>query len=399
MKLGQHFKRGLTLAFALALVTLTGCSEKAPTGPNIDPNGDTAFRAGTSSSVEIYGRVAGVDATARTMTLIGNPTAITVSAGAEVVLKDSGSETPIDLGEINPGDSAEVRGSIQGDGSLLADRVRIRIDDSGQNEVYLSGRVDVIDPPSRSILLVGSSTPITVTPTAEVVQKVGGEELPIGLEDISAGDSLDIRGIAQMDGSVLADRVRLRGGEDFHADMEFTGVIEAIDYSNGTLMVSGHPETIMVDANTYIFMKVDLDDTNTPAAKRGADDGGDDDSRLHKPLSLVDLMVGDTVEVHADRVDASTLLAVAIEVEDGAFEAGMEIEFKDTIATIDGATGMVTFTNQMWNGTADPNALLTGLTGETITLADFAAGQLVEVRGFKTGANELHIVRMSRDNN
>lgn len=388
------------LVLMLALGSFVGCSDNNPIASNASANAVTA-PAATLASTEIYGRVGTIDPAARTMTLEGNATPIVVEDFAEVVRK-SDNETPIELSEIVPGDSAEVRG-VMSSGTLFADRVRIRVDDDngGANEVEVSGRVSGVDPAARTISLRRNDLVITVMATAEIVRKSSGVELPIQLSDIQVMDSIDIRGTMQPDGSLLADRVRVRiGGESFGADIEFKGSIIAIDYAAGTFQVTTRGETITTDANTQIFAKRKDTRNGQPGSMHGGDDDIEDEfDDVMVPIEFADLSMGDTVEVYANIVDANTLYAVAIELEDGAIEHAMEVEFKDVLASIDPVSGTVTFQNQTWTGTVLPGAELAGLNNEPLTLGDFSAGELVEVKGFKTGDQTFDIVRMHKDNN
>lgn len=103
-----------------------------------------------------------------------------------------------------------------------------------------------------------------------------------------------------------------------------------------------------------------------------------------------------SVVVHANIVNASTLLAVSIELED-ANGLMNDIQFKAAIATIDVATRTVTFVGQSWTGSVSETAVLTGFNNEPITLDDFPVGQLVEVKGFPGAGSAVQIVRMHKE--
>ncbi len=396
---------GFGVLAIMMLVLVIGCSSENPMSSitnNINESDENAVQlSSTSGNVELFGRIASVDTTTRQIMLVDDPTVIVVSETAEVVLRGIGDDIPITLAEINPGDSAEVRGDYQGDGSLLADRVRIKTEDN-QNELETGGRVETIDPDARTMTFVGNPMLINVALYAEIVQKNGGAEVHIELSEISPGDSVDVRGGLQGDGSLLVDRVRLRNGfdDDFMADHEFTSVINTIDYTNLEFTVDSRTETILVDENTFIFMKEDRS-SNTDFSSSEGDDDDDDDDDLRQRLEILftDLVIGDTVEVYANQVDPNTLLAVVVELEDGAFENGMQVEFKDLLASVDSETGTVTFLNETWIGVLAENAELFGLNGEVLTLSDFLTGELVEVKGFATSGDTISIVHMHKDNN
>ena len=152
----------------------------------------------------------------------------------------------------------------------------------------------------------------------------------------------------------------------------------------------------MVDGSTIIFAH--LSEFEHGLSKRGR--GGDDDGAVvgtDTVLNFTDLHVGDSIEVHANIVDATTLLAVFIELEDNH---GMmnDVEFKATISSIDATNRTVTFNGQTWSGLVAETAVLTGFNNEAIALTSFTVGQLVEVRGFPGEGTALQIVRMSKEN-
>ena len=409
MKTRNTFTLTATLMIALIALVAIGCSSNNPVSGNSEAfsvSGDNngSFRAG--ASVEWYGLATMVNPGTNELGISSHAGLIVVAEGAEIVYKDGGNETPITISEINVGDSLEARGNMQGDGSLLADRVRVRAaDDNNNNETELHGRVESIDATARTMTLVGFPNLINVLPTAEVVHKVSsGTNLPIGLDEIFVGDSVEVRGTLQPDNSLSADRVRLRDEEDHHGDLEFKSSITSIDYENGTMTVASRPETILIDANTFIYVELDSDSVmNMTFAKvttgGGDDDGDDDDDKVKTRLSITHLTVGDSVEVHADIIDASTLYALAIELEDGAFESQNEVEFKDFLATVDVVNGLVTFQNQSMTGVVVSTTKLWGYQNETITLDMFTPGEIVEVHGFAISGTEFQILLMEKENN
>ncbi len=390
-----HFS-SLIAALVLAVMAI-GCSDSDKRGQLTGSANTITGGRFSGGEVEVAGRVLTIDANGRIMTLSGFQSTIEIAPDAEVVLRDNNGETPITLSQINPGDSAEVRGDMQGNGTLLADRVRIRMDEN-ENEIEKGGRVESIDAIARTLTLKNDPTLYQVAANAQIVQKVSGTETPIDLGDITPGDSVDIRGSAQTNGSVLVDRLRLRVGfdDDFASDLEFKGEITEIDYTGSTFSVSTRSGVISVDANTYIFTKVDFNDTASGIAKRN---GESTDTRLKQRIQFTDLVAGDTVEVYAKVTGLNMYYAVAVELEDGAFENDQEVEFKSVIAAIDANTRVVTFTTESWIGNVHIDAVLTGLNDEAIVLSAFAVGQIVEVKGFSQPNGELTITEMKRDNN
>ena len=405
MKISK-FKTATLAAAIAALTLLQGCSSDDSNG--ILGNSQELNRSErdgsdhrTSSSVELYGRVATVNPGTREITMVGVSTLIRVLEGAEVVYKNGTSETPITLDEIIPGDSVEVRGDMAAGNVLQADRVRIRPeDDMPGNELEVGGHVESIDPVNRILILVGDTRTYNIHPNAEVVTKNSGSEMPLALSEINPGDSVDVRGALQTDGSVLANRVRVRlSGDDFHAELEFTKAILSIDYAAGTIIVDSVPEVIHVDDNTFIYVSEDMGSKGSSGSATSDDDGGNRADTSKMRITLTDLNAGDLIEVHSNRIDAANLYAVAIELESGAFDQQLEVEFKDILASVDPGTGVVTFQNESWVGTVVDGVELLGLFGESLTLSDFSAGEIVEARGFKTADNQFDIVHMHKDNN
>lgn len=400
-----------TIILTFSMIWIQGCSGDSQTNPltsnspaNVNgnnygqANGNDGISFASTTDTEFHGIVESVDVENSSLAIVGLSTFISVLENAEIVRKGSGEDVIITLSDILPGDSVEARGTMAAGDTLMADRIRIREEDAQGNEVEFHGTVESVDSDARIILLVGNAQPITVDVNAEIVSKNSGSENAILLSEILPGDSVEIRANELADGTVLANRVRVRtGGHDFRAEIEFKATISMIDYDAGMIFFDSVPEVLLVDSNTFIFMDTDLDDKGSSsfASSDGDDDDADDTTKMR--IELLDLNAGDFVEVHANRIDADTLYAVAIEVEDDVIDNRNEVQFKDIIATIDYETGVVTFENSSLTGTVVEGALLTGLLEETIAVTDFAVGNIVEVKGFKTSETEFDIVRMEKE--
>lgn len=385
------------IAGLAVVMMMIGCSNDSPLSPDSNltaSNKGGGTNANLAAQVEFGSHVASVDVDLRKLTFTTNSEIAYAAPDAEIVRRNGGNETSISFSEIAVGDSVEIRGNRQGDNSILADRIRVKTEDNGA-EVEFGGRVATINALARTMTFVGNPATINVMPNAEVVNH--DLQIQIDLSEIIVGDSVDIRGTNQPDGSILADRVRLRKPDAFEdSDLEFKSRISAIDYSAGTFTVAGRSETISVDAATIIYAH--LSEFEDGLSKRGR--GGDDDGVGERDtlLSFTALKLGDSVEVHADIVDANNLRAVRIELED--VNGGIQdVQFKAAIATIDFATRTVTFVGQAWNGTVSQTAVLTGFNNEPITLESFPVGQLVEVEGFPGQSDALQIVRMHKEDN
>lgn len=391
---------GIAATFGL-LLGMVGCSDNpvAPVKASVQSGQNGSTETLVRGQVEIYGRVASTNSSARSLTVTGQPYDVQVATGAEIVFKDGGNETPIDFSEIAVNDSIEIRGSASGN-VLTADRVRIRPNDNGA-EVEFGGRIEFVDTLTAQIKLVNDARLIHASPTAELVQRNEDAETNISLGAIRVGDSVEIKGNSQTDGSIVASRVRVRmdqmgGGDDFRAEVEFKTTILSIDYANGTLLTAFCWQ-VQTDSMTFIFGSSETEDmgSHNAAGRRGAGDSPIDSTRTR--LTLADLKVGDTIEVWGNYLPNFAIYAVAIEVEDSPTSQRMEVEFTDIIASIDHSTRQVTFVGEDRTGSIDWMADLSGLNNEPLLIENFAPGMRVEVKGFLNSSNQLNIVRMHRE--
>lgn len=397
-------RKGLSITVAAGLslmLGLVGCSDNpvAPMKTSVQSGQRDFTENQVRGQVELYGRVATTDISNRSLTITGQAMTVSVNNDAEIVFKDGGSETPIPFSQIAVGDSIEVRGSASG-GTLNADRVRIRPNDNGM-EVEFGGKVEFVDTTTSQIKLLNDTRMIFVAPTAEMVQRNEDAETVTSLGAIRVGDSVEIKGNSQPDGSILASRVRVRldqmgSGDDFRAEVEFKTTILGIDYANGTLLTAFCWQ-VQTDSMTFIFGSDETEDLGSTgaAARRGAGDSPIDSTRTR--LSFADLKVGDSIEVYGNHLPNGAIYAVAIKLEDGSLTAHLEVEFIDIIASVNVNDRTVTFIGEDRTGTVDWMADLSGLNNEPLTLDAFTAGMRVEVKGFVGADGVINIVRMHRE--
>jgi len=269
-----------------------------------------------------------------------------------------------------------------------------------ENQIKLSGEVVTIDSEGRLLNLEGIEYAVSVPQECLVALVEGGEVTPIMFGDIEIGDWLKVCGLLQDDGSVTAKKIVVYvEGECDGYDLAFRDSISTINYAAGSFTVYGRNETVMIDGNTVITIKV-LDRRSPGIA--AADDGAllvqpNDDLTLHSQaidslLEFTDLGVGMTLEVKADIVDPTTLLAVKINVAARAFMPSLE--FTDYLASLDGPNRLATFESELRVGYVCPGALLLDSDGETLSLADFAAGDLVDVKSVLLATDTLKISEM-----
>jgi hypothetical protein len=182
-------------------------------------------------------------------------------------------------GPIAVGDWVEVKGFLQADGRILAREIKVK-KAPGPVRMEFKGVVEEVLPNGYRI------AGITVVVTATT--RIDGP--------IAVGDLVEVKGVLQADGTVLAFRIHVEKPERKGAEIEFKGVVEEV-LPNG-YRVSGR--TVVVTATT----------------------------RIDGPIA-----VGDLVEVKGVLQADGTILASRIHVEE-AERKGAEIEFKGVVEEV-----------------------------------------------------------------
>ena len=206
------------------------------------------------------------------------------------------------------------------------------------------------------------------------------------LAKFTPGDSVDVHGNRQpnQNQNVTATRLQLCQDGTGSYDVAFRDTILTIDYANNSFTVKGRTEVITTDANTVIWGQVVFfhgpNALGDGSGERYQYQSGEKYNRGQRDttLTISDLAVGDVVEVKANIVDSGTLLAVTIKVANCGQNACLT--FNSYLASVDVGAKTITFTDQTWIGRVGQGAKLTGLSDETLTLADFAAGDDVSVK-------------------
>ena len=291
---------------------------------------------------EFKGVIQSIDAGAPSMVVSG----LTVHIDAATRLEgDHGA--PLALSDFIVGQRVKVRGDLQSDGSILAER--IRLDDDDDFEVEFKGLIESIDPGASSMVIGGRQVATNAFTRFE-----GEDDASLVFGDFSVGQFVEVEGILQSDGSILAKKIELE--DDEHEDdfeLEFKGLIDSIDAASLSLVVGGLP--VLTDAQTRFE--------------------GEDDS----PLGFEDLRVGQVVEVEGILQADGSVLARKIELEDDEPDDEIELEFKGLIESINAVNasmvvgGILVHTNEFTRFEGDDHILL--------TFADFSVGQRVEVEG------------------
>ncbi len=250
----------------------------------------------------------------------------------------------------------EVKAELQTNGDLLATRVKTEDDHNQHNgELEITALID--NKTANSIVLgqyeffVDAQTVI-----------LNHDRMPIYFSDLNIGDRVEVKAYKQLDSSYLAVRIKL---EDMpENEIEFTAQIESILGSDVTI----NGITFVTDSNT-VFL---------------------DDNRM--PVTISSLVVGMWVEVKGFKKQDGSYYASRIQIEDFVRN---EIELKGNITeltevslVVGGITFSVDSTTQVLDHLNNP-----------ISYSSLLLGQLVEVKGTKTGTSTAKALRIKIEGN
>ncbi|MDD4051246.1 MAG: DUF5666 domain-containing protein, partial [candidate division Zixibacteria bacterium] len=255
--------------------------------------------------------------------------------------------------------------------------------------VQFGACVATVNQAQRMLTFAGRSDTVIAAHTCQIVRLLNDQETPVPFVDIQSGDSLQVNGVSEQNGYVTATRLRICSPGDGQYDLAFRDTIVAIDYAAGSFTVAGRSETILVDGATLIWGNIVTRHQGSGNEYQNQEMAGGGCAKLNPDfyttsydtiLALTDLAVGDVVEVKANIVDETTLLAVKIKLAN--CDQKECVVFTAALASVDVEAATVTFDGYDWTGVVCKNARLIGLDGELLTLTDFAAGELVSVKGF-----------------
>jgi hypothetical protein len=230
---------------------------------------------------------------------------------------------------------------------------RIEVDEI---EKEFSGAITAIAAPN--ITVAG----ITVVTTSTTVFRKG--DTAITFADLTVGETVDIDGTANADGSVTAHEIDVETPEVEEAEVE--GVIQTIDATHATFVVtvSGDDED---EAPTSMMVTIDTADSTVIKS-------GDE------TIAFSALMAGDRVHVRGTRQSDGSVLASVIKVAPG-FHARAELE--GTVSAIDTTTHTLTVAGIVV--TTDANTQISIGDDHSGTLADIHVGDIVHVEGTPPG--------------
>lgn len=288
-----------------------------------------------------------------------------------------------------------------GDGVLQpnqSETVLLKSGNSGSTaldeQVQINGRVATIDAATRTLTLADLSYLVTAADDCEIVSISEGVATPIEFSDILVGDSVRVCGLLDDSDNILAHRIRVYDESECPDYITFRDSIATIDYAATTFTVFGRTEVITADANTVVWAVLgykhnSLGSGEGPYAEQHR-------SKMDRDtiLTFTDLFVGAVVEVKAIAVDPNTLYAVSIKLAGSNYREC--VTFEASLASVDVDTREVTFAELAWVGLVCQGAELIGVDGEPLTLADFAVGEFVAVKGFVLSEDTLQVCRMEK---
>ena len=188
----------------------------------------------------------------------------------------SGIDDRLEIENLAEGQSLTISVHLSSAGAFLSDT------DDHRNEASLRGRVDVLD--GTRLRVAGR-----VVQTDGLTQILGRGDVRITLAGVRVGDTVEVEGANQADGSLYARKLKLEDGavaEPPEAEVSFVGSIQGLS----PLVVAGR--TVVTDGSTRVL------------------------DRKNAPIALAALRVGDKVEVEGRSRSDGSVLASKIKQQD-----------------------------------------------------------------------------------
>jgi len=287
----------LLLAAAVAVVTVAcGGGSSSVSGPEMPaaavPSVGGATIAGTvlsdgaaSSGVgasSASGLRVSVSGTALRTTTDGSGrfTLAGVPAGrAELRFEGSGIDARLEIEGLQGGQTLTVTVRVSGNSAS-----QVSDGDEDQDEVEFKGKIDSVG--SSSLVVAGRTVHVDAS-----TRILDSHKMPIPLSSLKPGDLVEVEGMAQPDGSVLARKVKLEGEEDdddgHGQEVEFEGTITVL----APLTIGGR--LVTTDGSTRYL------------------------GRRNEPLTAAGVLkIGNRVEVEGFQQPNNSVLARKIKLED-----------------------------------------------------------------------------------
>jgi hypothetical protein len=308
--------------------------------------------------------------TAPTLTISGHTITTT---SATVFLDNSGAAITLD--GIAIGNFVEVEGAPQADGSVLARSIKLEdAQAAGADAGDDKGHDDAGDDHGNDgngalahfegVVSAVTSTSITVNGvvfTVSASTEIESGETHVALSAITVGLVVEVKGIAQADGTVAASKIEVHPAGELE-DEHITGAVTAVDSALGSITIG--TTTVLVTATT----------------------------RFEGLTSLADVTVGEQLSIEATTAADGSLTATEIKTV-GAMAAPFEVEVRGAITALDATT--ITVSAKTFTVTA---ATRMDDNGNAFTLASLKSGQTVDVRGDLQASGQLLATRIQLRN-
>ena len=259
-------------------------------------------------------------------------------------------------------------------------------------QTSFSARVSYANQEHLRLAFADIADTLTVPQNCEMFRLVAGYQFRIQFGDIHLNDSVEVNGQRRANGEVLALRLRVMESDGSCGyDLAFRDSISSIDYAAATFTVYGRSELITVDQSTVIWGH--LSGPRYTGLGGGTPRNNQNQENFRKDLdtlyTFTDLQPGDIVEIKANIVNESTLLATKIKIVDCNQKTCTT--FEAVIAAIDPESRILTFVGLDWLASVCPKAQLVNAEGESLLLSDFPVGAQVSVKGFPDEDGTLRI--------
>jgi len=322
--------------------------------------------SGAECATEVQGTVSAIDCGANSMTVTTDSGDVTVTFDSNTLFSAKG-HTAATCDQIRVGDSVEVCGT-QGDGSVLAAKVKIEAPESCEDEV--AGTASSIDCGAGTLIVTTDASGEVTIALTDATQYFGPHHAPADCADLADGDVVEIEGTLQSDASIVACKVSFQA-PDACGD-EISGAVSSIDCGAGTMVVttgSGDVNVALTGTTAYFGKK-------------------------HVSAACDDVADGDAVEIEGALQGDGSIVACKVSFEPPEVE---EAEVSGTIhGTPDGGTRTFLLTTDQGDVTIDVNSdTVIQQRHDLKTFADLADGMSVEVEGILQGDGSILATKIS----
>lgn len=153
---------------------------------------------------DVHGTIKSID-TGKTLFVLSTGSGdVTIHTDGTTVFEKN--DQTVAFSALAVGDQAEVEGTQQTDGSILARKVDVEHPE--QKEADVTGTIQKIDPSAHSFVLTTSSGLVTVQ-TDSSTEFRGAHDSAGSFSDLTVGARVEVEGTLQTDGSVLAKKVKI----------------------------------------------------------------------------------------------------------------------------------------------------------------------------------------------